>query len=103
MHFPHPINKKIKRVTRLVILPDYQGIGLGTKFLNFIADFYAKQGFDFRIVTSAKNLIYALNRNKKWVLKKYEKSKMPTSKTANEYLKRNIRINVKTASFLFVK
>lgn len=103
MHFPHPINKKIKRVTRLVILPDYQGIGLGTKFLDFIADFYAKQGFDFRIVTSAKNLIYALNRNKKWVLKRYEKGKMPTAETANQTLKRNVRTNVKTASFLFVK
>lgn len=102
MHFPHPINKKIKRVTRLVILPDYQGIGLGTKFLNFIADFYSKQGFDFRIVTSAKNLIYALNRNKKWVLKRYEKFKMPDEK-AKESLKKTIRINVKTASFLFVK
>lgn len=102
MHFPHPINKKIKRVTRLVILPDYQGIGLGTKFLNFIADFYSKQGFDFRIVTSAKNLIYALNRNKKWVLKRYEKLKMPDGK-AKESLKKTIRINVKTASFLFVK
>ena len=103
MHFPHPINKKIKRVTRLVILPDYQGIGLGTKFLNFIADFYAKQGFDFRIVTSAKNLIYALNRNKKWVLKRYEKVGLPKGETANKALKRNVRTNVKTASFLFVK
>ena len=103
MHFPHPKNSKIKRVTRLVILPDYQGIGLGTKFLNFIADFYTKQGFDFRIVTSAKNLIYALNRNKKWVLKRYEKLKTPKGETANGALKRNVRTNVKTASFLFVK
>lgn len=103
MHFPHPINKKIKRVTRLVILPDYQGIGLGTKFLNFIADFYAKQGFDFRIVTSAKNLIYALNRNKNWALQRYEKEEIPKGEKANKALKRSIRTNVKTASFLFVK
>ena len=103
MHFPHPKNSKIKRVTRLVILPDYQGIGLGTKFLNFIADFYTKQGFDFRIVTSAKNLIYALNRNKKWSLQRYEKGKMPSGKTAIQALKRNVRNNVKIASFLFVK
>ena len=103
MHFPHPINKKIKRVTRLVILPDYQGIGLGTKFLNFIADFYAKQGFDFRIVTSAKNLIYALNRNKNWALQRYEKGGIPKGEKALKALKRSIRTNVKTASFLFVK
>lgn len=103
MHFPHPKNSKIKRVTRLVILPDYQGIGLGTQFLNFVADFFTKQGFDFRIVTSAKNLIYALNRNKKWSLQRYEKMEIPKGKTAREDLKRSIRTNVKTASFLFVK
>lgn len=103
MHFPHPKNSKIKRVTRLVILPDYQGIGLGTKFLNFVADFFTKQGFDFRIVTSAKNLIYALNRNKNWSLQRYEKGKMPKGETAKEELKRHARTNVKIASFLFVK
>lgn len=43
LHQPHPINKKLKRVSRLVILPDYQGIGLGTKFLNEIAKIYIKQ------------------------------------------------------------
>ncbi|HEP5208921.1 TPA: GNAT family N-acetyltransferase, partial [Streptococcus pyogenes] len=62
IHFPHPKNKKIKRVTRLVILPDYQGVGLGTRFLKSVAEIYSCQGFDFRIVTSAKNLINALNR-----------------------------------------
>lgn len=103
LHFPHPKNSKIKRVTRLVILPDYQGIGLGTRFLNFVADFYTKQGFDFRIVTSAKNLIYALNKNKKWALQRYEKVELPKGETANKALKRNVRTNVKTASFLFVK
>ena len=34
IHFPHPI-KSYKKVHRLVILPDYQGIGLGTLFLNW--------------------------------------------------------------------
>ncbi|MGO5317981.1 GNAT family N-acetyltransferase [Paraeggerthella sp. LCP19S3_G8] len=103
MHFPHPRNKKIKRVTRLVILPDYQGIGLGTKFLKSIATFYAKEGFDFRIVTSAKNLIYALNKNPNWKLKSYEKGKTPTGNSAIKQLAKNARINVKIASFLFVK
>ena len=66
LHQPHPINKKIKRVSRLVILPDYQGIGLGVKFLNEIAKIYTKKGFDFSIKTSAKNLIFALKNRKEW-------------------------------------
>ncbi len=103
IHFPHPRNKKIKRVTRLVILPDYQGIGLGTKFLKSIATFYAKEGFDFRIVTSAKNLIYALNKNPNWKLKSYEKGTTPSDNSAIKQLAKNARINVKIASFLFVK
>lgn len=99
IHFPHPKNKKIKRVTRLVILPDYQGIGLGTKFLNVVAHIYVNEGFDFRIVTSAKNLIYALNKNKDWEFKTYKRNKVdPKSKLT---LKNTIRTNVKVGSFLF--
>ena len=64
LHQPHSINKKIKRVSRLVILPDYQGIGLGTKFLNEIAKMYINDGYDFSIITSAKNLINALKKRK---------------------------------------
>lgn len=66
-------NKKLKRVSRLVILPDYQGIGLGTKFLNVIADMYLQKGYDFSIITSAKNMIYSLKKNKKWIMTRYNK------------------------------
>lgn len=73
LHFPHPTNKKIKRVSRLVILPDYQGIGLGRGFLNFIAEKYVSEGWSFSITTSAKNLISALARDKDWSLVRYGK------------------------------
>jgi len=32
LHLPHPKVKNIKKVHRLVILPDYQGAGFGIKF-----------------------------------------------------------------------
>lgn len=103
MHFPHPKNKRIKRVTRLVILPDYQGIGLGTKFLKSIANYYDQADFDFRIVTSAKNLIYALNRNTNWKLKSYDKGNTPTGNSSIKQLAKTTRKNVKIASFLFIR
>jgi len=103
IHFPHPKVKDIKRVHRLVILPDYQGIGLGVKFLEFIGEIYKKQGYQFRIITTAKNLIYALNKSKKWTCERYSKGKInkknqiKTKKTLSiETAKRN---TVKTATF----
>jgi GNAT superfamily N-acetyltransferase len=41
------------RVSRLVVLPDYQGIGVGKRLLNFIAELYTSQTrLPFYILTS---------------------------------------------------
>ena len=56
----------LKHIHRLVIHPDYQGIGLGKKLLNFVSDLYYNQKYDVRLITSAKNLIYGLKNDKHW-------------------------------------
>lgn len=66
LHFPHPKAKNIKKVHRLVILPDYQGAGFGIKFLNEIGLIYRKQKQRFVIMTSAPSLIHALKNNTNW-------------------------------------
>lgn len=46
------------RVSRLVVLPDYQGIGLGKRLLNFIAELYTTQiNLPFYLVTSNPQLV----------------------------------------------
>jgi GNAT superfamily N-acetyltransferase len=46
------------RVHRLVVLPDYQGIGLGKRLLNFIAELYTSQTkVPFYIVTSNPQIV----------------------------------------------
>jgi GNAT superfamily N-acetyltransferase len=46
------------RVTRLVVLPDYQGIGVGKRLLNFIAELYTSQtNAPFYILTSNPQII----------------------------------------------
>ncbi len=47
------------RVTRLVVLPDYQGIGIGKKLLNSIAEYYRTTFPDmkFRITTTNPQLV----------------------------------------------
>ncbi|MGA3289736.1 MAG: GNAT family N-acetyltransferase [Candidatus Bathyarchaeia archaeon] len=46
------------RVSRLVVLPDYQGLGVGKRLLNFIAELYASQTkIPFYILTSNPQII----------------------------------------------
>lgn len=61
--FPHPV-RSYKKVHRLVVLPDYQGLGLGTLFLNHIAAMYK---YPFSITTSQPALIHGLAKNDKWM------------------------------------
>jgi GNAT superfamily N-acetyltransferase len=50
------------RVSRLVVLPDYQGIGIGKQLLNFIAQFYTTQTkLPFHIVPSNPQIIRGNN------------------------------------------
>lgn len=39
-----PSQTSFYRVSRLVVLPDYQGVGIGKRLLNFVAELYAQLG-----------------------------------------------------------
>lgn len=98
IHFPHPKNPKIKHIHRLVIHPDYQGIGLGKKLLNFVSDLYSKQGFDVSIITSAKNLIKGLSNDEHWLCSFYGKMGR-VSKSGEHGLDKSSSYQRRTASF----
>lgn len=102
LHQPHGINKKLKRVSRMVILPDYQGIGIGYKFLCLVAQEYAKAGWDFSIVTSAKNLIIKLSRSPFWEMRRLSYNKCSSEKSAIDFKRASMRDKCKTASFMYV-
>lgn len=64
------MKKGVKRVHRLVTLPSYQGLGIGTNFIKFVADIYAKDGLKFNLITTTPALRIALERDPKWTLKR---------------------------------
>ena len=101
LHQPNK-NPKLKRCSRIVILPDYQGIGLGYKFLTEIAEMYARKGFDFSIVTSAKNFIFKLYNSPKWTITHVGVNKCTSPKSRIDQNRASKR-NVKTASFRYRK
>ena len=78
LHLPHPKAKTIKKVHRLVILPDYQGAGIGLKLLNEVGKIYKSEKWRFTIVTSAPSLIYALKKSKNWHCKHFGRLKAKT-------------------------
>ena len=62
--FPHP-QQPYRKVHRLVILPDYQGIGLSKIFLNFIGSII--KDYPFAITTSNPALINSLKNDNNWI------------------------------------
>lgn len=55
-----------KRISRLVTLPDWQGIGVGRRFLDAVAAMYVEQGFRMNLVTGHPAMIASLKRSAAW-------------------------------------
>jgi ABC-type lipoprotein export system ATPase subunit/GNAT superfamily N-acetyltransferase len=74
LHFPHPKVKNMKKVHRLVILPDYQGAGIGLRLLNEVGKLYKHEQQRFNIVTSAPSLINALKKSSQWIATRFSRT-----------------------------
>ena len=85
-------------IHRLVVLPDYQGIGIGHRFLAFVADLYTKRGFAVRLVTSLVSLINSLEKHG-WRLKSFGHQAQVTG--GMDHLKKTNSHRRITASFAY--
>lgn len=97
LHFPHPKVKNMKKVHRLVILPDFQGAGFGIKFLYEVGKIYKSQNQRFNIVTSSPSLINALKKSIDWKCIRFGRTR-ETGKTSTQ-LKGSTSKERLTASF----
>lgn len=68
LHFPHGIVKNFKKGHRLVVLPDYQGLGIGHKFSSYVAQTYIDNGYRFIITSSTKALFEQRKRDTRWII-----------------------------------
>jgi ABC-type lipoprotein export system ATPase subunit/GNAT superfamily N-acetyltransferase len=68
LHFPHPIVKNMKRIHRIVVKPDYQGIGVGVKVMSEISKKYKEKGFRVSLVTSSQSFVHSLANSKQWIM-----------------------------------
>ena len=58
--------KNARRISRTVVLPDYQGIGIGGKFVNAVCAGLQAQGLSTYTTTSHPARVRALNKSKEW-------------------------------------
>jgi len=67
--FPHGHIKNGFRISRIVVLPDYQGLGLGFKIIDYFGSLYKTDNKTMYIKTSNPALFGAMSKNKKrWLL-----------------------------------
>lgn len=70
--FPHPTKKNTYRAHRFVILPDYQGAGIGMIFQNEIAKHYDETlNKTFILTTSHPAIVHALKQDPNWRMTRY--------------------------------
>lgn len=71
LHQPHPIARNIRRVHRLVVMPDFQGIGVGLRLLEFIGKKHINEKYRYTITTSAPSLIYYFKKSNNWICRHF--------------------------------
>ena len=81
------MRKGWKRVHRLVVLPDYQGIGIGTVFQDNIVQRYMDK-FNVNCTTTTPALVNSLKRNLKWSLVRFGRVKNTLAKNLKKYYNR---------------
>jgi GNAT superfamily N-acetyltransferase len=95
--FPYP-GRKIKRCHRLVVLPDYQGIGISRALKNATAKETRKSCDMVTITTSLKGYSKGLMKDSRWVLIRAGR----TSENSNiKSLNKMISKNRNTYSFMY--
>jgi ABC-type ATPase involved in cell division/GNAT superfamily N-acetyltransferase len=68
LHFPHPKVSDIKIGHRLVVLPDYQGLGIGGRFEEWLGEYLHTRGYRYHNVTAHTALIAYCLRSPRWRL-----------------------------------
>ena len=56
----------MRRISRIVTLPDYQGIGIGSAFLRWVSEYYVSSGYRVSITTGHHGMISHCRRSPRW-------------------------------------
>lgn len=104
---PTPMQKNSRRLHRSVVLPDYQGIGIGMNFKNAVCDYIRHEGFEGIIwsVTTTPAQFHAQIKSPKWKLVRYGRATRNKCAMYKDMLDRMIACSSRnrvTYSFVYI-
>lgn len=77
--------KRTWRLSRTVVLPDFQGVGIGTAISNLVAQMYVDEGNRVYAVTGHPGAIHSRTRSDLWETRKvYKHGRSPTGITTRD-------------------
>ena len=100
--FPHPMLKNHWKEHRTVVLPDYQGIGLGHKLSCNIAEILKKNNKGFISTSSSPAFINSRKNDKKWIITRIGRTSSGSGKIQNKNKKGSTSSNRITVSFKYI-
>lgn len=101
---PAPGRRRCYREHRLVVLPDYQGVGIGNALSEFVAGIYTSQGLRYYSSTSHPALIRHRAKSKLWRNQRLPGSRMAKINRSTALGKRmkQTRVTALSASFEYL-
>lgn len=103
IHWPHPRVRNFKQAHRVVVLPDYQGLGIGIRLVRAVAEIVLRENNRYIITTSAPPMIHAFRSMPEMKLKRYGRVKKASKKSALANTTHYQSINRITTSWEYVK
>lgn len=100
--FPHPKVKNIWKEHRTVVLPDFQGIGLGNRISELVGDFLLSQGKRFTSVTSHPSMVHYRAKSTKWRMTRQPSRAPAPGANAKVHSSSNVSASRLTASFEYI-
>jgi len=101
--FVHPRQKNLYKISRIVVLPEWQGVGVAIKFMEAIGDIYASKGFSFSITTSLKALCLTLQKSASWKCYRFGRVSSGSGKIHNKQVKGSTSHDRLTGSFAYIR
>jgi GNAT superfamily N-acetyltransferase len=62
-----------KRISRIVTLPDYQGLGIGLRLVERVCEFETSRGFTMSITASHPAILAACRRSPRWLCTQFKR------------------------------
>lgn len=99
--FPHSKLKDVWRIARTVVLPDFQGIGIGREFNDFVAGAMKANGKNTTLVTGHPQMIRSLINSPNWKMTAKPRRTPKPGKTSSLYSSKTAATNRLVASFRY--